>query len=274
MSTGLQIETTMMPAARVRVPLLTLAWSAILALGALGPASAWSPEAQRAIAAEAARLAPPDLAGQLARHTKQLERGAVEPFGDTDPLRHTKNEDGSGALDRALAEETKAAVAALRGFRPFAELVYRLGRVAHFAADLNNPLNASTGDPDEGRYFRDFFLYADSARPRFAVVLYENSAVVTESGGVDRLAARALERGRALYPLVGREYRRISFGNGIDLFDDRSTAYGVAALAYSHAVSDAARLYRYIWLAGGGSDPRPVLDRQRDRLVLLPRGGQ
>ena len=245
-----------------------------LALAGSGPAAGWSPEAQRAIATEASRLAPPDLARQLARHAKQLERGAVAPFEDSDPARHTKNEDGSGALDRALADETDSAIAALRDLRPFGEVVLRLGRVAHWAADLNNPLNASTADPDEGRYFRDFFLYADSARPRFAVVLYENAAVVSGRTGVDRLAERALERGRSFYPMVGREYRRIGFGNGVRLFDDRSTAYGVAALAYSHAVSDAARLFRYVWLAGGGSDPRSVLDRPRDRIVLIPSDGR
>ena len=260
-----------MPSRRLR-PLLALTLPLLLA-GAR-PASAWSPEAQRAIAVEAGRLAPPDLARQLARHAKQLERGAVAPFEDAAPELHAKNEDGSGQLDRALAEETEAAIAALRQPRPFGEVVVRLGRVAHWAADLNNPLNASTGDPDEGRYFRDFFLYADSARPRFAVVLYEDAAVVTGRAGVAGLADVALSRGRSLYPLVGREYRRIGFGPGIQLFDDRSTAYGVAALAYSHAVSDAARLFRYVWLAGGGTDPRPLLDRPRDRIVVLPSGGR
>jgi hypothetical protein len=243
--------------------------AALVAVAA--PAAAWSPDAQRAIAADAARLAPPDLQRQFARHARSLADGAVEPFGEPDPARHVKNEDGSGALDRALAEETEAAVAALRSLAPMGELVHRLGRVAHWVADLNNPLNASTADPEEGRYFRDYFLYADSARSRFAVVLYENAAVVAGRAGIDGLADRALARGRDLYPLIGREYRRIGFGIGRERFDDRSTAYGVAALAYSHSVSDAARLFRYVWLAGGGFDPRPVLDRPRNRVVVLPK---
>lgn len=259
----------------LQTPILAAPRAARALLAALfavaAPAVAWSPEAQRAIAADAARLAPPDLERQLARHARSLGQGAIEPFGEADPERHVKNQDGSGALDRTLAEETAGAIAALRSMAPMGELVRRLGRVAHWAADLNNPLNASTADPDEGRYFRDYFLYADSARPRFAVVLYENAAVVAGPAQIDGLAERALERGRELYPLIGREYRRIGFGVGRERFDDRSTAFGVAALAYSHSVSDAARLFRYIWLAGGGADPRPVLDRPRNRLVLLPK---
>ncbi len=235
------------------------------------PAFAWSPDTQSAAALEAARLAPPGLAGQLERHARELQQGAVEPFADTDPQRHFKNPDGSGRLDAAFAEETARAIDGLRAFRPFSEVARRLGRVAHWVADLNNPLNSSAADPEEGRYFRDFLLYAESARPRFALVLYENAAVVSTPRDLATLADRALGRGRELYPMIGLEYRRIGFGSGLAAFDDRSTAFGVAALAYSHAVSDTARVFRYIWLASGGDDPRAVLDRPRDRVLLVPR---
>jgi hypothetical protein len=241
---------------------------ALVAAGA-APAAGWSPETQRAIVADAARLAPPDLARQLARHARELGAGSVEPFSDRDPDRHFQNENGAGALTRTLGEETAGALAALRAFRSFAEIARRLGRVSHWAADLNNPLNASATDADEGRYFRDFLLYSESARPRFAVVLYENRATLAAEHDVERLAGEALARSRGLYPMIGLEYRRIGFARGLDRFDDRSTAFGVAALAYSHAVTDAARLFRYVWLGAGGTDPRRILDRPRDRVLLL-----
>ena len=246
--------------------------AALLLVAAAAPCGAWSPTTQQAIALDAARFAPPDLAGQLARHARELALGAREPFDDAAPENHVKNEDGSGALDRRLGDEVASAVAALREFHPFAEISRRLGRVSHWIADLNNPLNASASDPEEGRYFRDYLRYVDTARPRFAVVLYENSTVVASNADLAPLTTRALGRGRQLYSLVGREYRRIGFASGLGRFDDRSSAFGVAALGYSHAVSDVARVFRYVWLAGGGTDPRAVLDRPRDRLLLL-RGG-
>lgn len=250
---------------RLRSLLFSLAIALAPATGAFG----WSPASQRAIAADAALLAPPDLAGQLARHTREVARGAEEPFDEGVAEHHVANEDGSGTLPETLASEVEATVAALRAFRPMQEIARRLGRVSHWVADLNQPLNTSASDPEEGRYFRDFALYADSARPRFAVVLYENAAPVASAADLERLTQRALGRGRALYPTLGREYRRIGFASGRERFDDRSSAFGVAALTYSHAVSDAARVFRYIWLAGGGGDPRPVLDRARDRILLL-----
>jgi len=251
-------------------PSLLRPLAATLLIAAAAPtARAWSPATQAAIAADAARLAPPDLAAQLERHAKGLAAGAGEPFRDADPARHVQDESG-GKLVATLNDEVDQAIVALRTLRPFSEVVRRLGRVSHWAADLDNPLNASSADAEEGRYFRNFFLYAESARPRFAVVLYENAAVVRSREGVELQAQRALARSRSLYPLIGREYRRIGFGDGRLQFDDRSTAFGVAALAYSHAVSDAARLFRHIWIASGGVDPREVLDRPRDRVVLLP----
>lgn len=241
------------------------------AVACAAEARAWSPETQKAIAADAARMAPPDLARQIERYRRELAQGAVEPFDDRDALRHAKNPDGSGALDRALVDETASTVAALRSFRTFSEIARRLGRVAHWAADLSNPLNASTADSEEARYFRDYLLYVDTARPRFAVVLYENRAAVDTAADVERLVREALERSRGLYPTIGREYRRIGFASGRGLFDDRSSAFGAAALAYSNAVTDAARLFRYVWLASGGADDRSILDRPRDRMLLVER---
>lgn len=216
---------------------------------------------QEAIAREAARFAPPELRTELERHARSFAAGAREPFNEADGNRHVKNEDGSGRLDRVLAEEVDAAIAAVRAGRPWPEIARRLGRVSHFAADLNLPLNSSAADREEARFFRDFALYADSARPRFALVAYGVDRPVGGAAGVRRLADEALGRGRRLYPAVGREYRRVGFAVGTAAFDDRSTAFAVAALSYSHAVSDAARLIRHVWAVAATSGP--------DRLAAL-----
>jgi hypothetical protein len=245
----------------------------VAAAAAAAPAMAWTPVVQEAIAADAARLAPPDLARQLNRHAEALAAGAREPFGEARPELHYRLPDGRGTLDRALAEEVAGAIEAIRERRPFAEIARRFGRIAHWTGDLANPLNAAESDPEERRYYRDFLAYVESAKPRFAVVVYEQRPPVASADDVERLVADALGRGRAWYPAIGKEYRRIDFGVGARRFDDRSTAFGLAALAYSSAVTDAARLFRHIWIAAGGADPRPVFARSRDRVLLLDHGG-
>jgi hypothetical protein len=246
-----------------------------LALTALAstPARAWTPRTQQTIAWEAARLAPPDLARQLVKRHKAYLAGVLEPFDDSDPGRHRKDADGTGKLDGALEEAVARAVAAIRGHRPFDEVVFRMGVVAHFMADANNPLATSSADALAGRYFVDFLRFAEAAEPRFPLVFYGGRPGLERAPDVAELLADTLRRGRSLYPLIGLEYRRIDFASGIGLFDDRSTAFGVASVAFSHAVTDVALVLRYIWLRAGGGDERAGLPAAGTRLLLLPRAG-
>jgi hypothetical protein len=241
-------------------------------LGALAsPAGAWTPETQLTIAREAARLAPADLARQIGKRQGAYEAGVLRPFDDTDPDRHRKNADGTGELDRAVREEVEATVAAIRSHRPFDEIVRRLGAVAHYVADANNPLAASNEDAEAGRYFADYLRYAESALPRFPLVFYGVEPGLERERDVSPLIAQALRRGRELYPLIGLEYRKLDFASGIGVFDDRSTAFGVASVSFSHAVTDVAQVLRYIWLRAGGADDRSGLPAAGTRLLLLPR---
>jgi hypothetical protein len=240
-------------------------------LPAAVPAVAWTPRTQLTIAHEAARLAPPDLARQVERHERAFEGGVTAPFDDADPGRHARNPDGSGSLDRVVAAEVEAAVAAIRDHRSFEEIVRRLGAVSHYVADADNPLAASADDAEEGRYFADYLRYAESASPRFPLLFYGVAAGLERRHDVAPVIAAALARGRRLYPLIGMEYRRIGFGSGLAAFDDRSTAFGVASVAFSHAVTDVAVTLRYIWLAAGGADDRAGLPAGGTRLILLPR---
>jgi hypothetical protein len=253
-----------------------LAAAALLAAAAApAPARAWTPKTQQTIAWEAARLAPPDLVRQLLKHRAAYLAGALQPFDDTDPARHRKSADGAGTLDRSVADAVAQAVAAIRAHRPFDEIVFRLGVAAHYTADANNPLAASTDDPEAGRYFIDFLRYAETAEPRFPLVFYGlRPGLDHDAAGITPLIAAALARGRALYPKIGYEYRQIDFASGIGLFDDRSTAFAVASVAWSHAVTDVALALRYIWIRAGGADERSGLPAAGGaQLLVLPRAG-
>ncbi len=238
------------------------------------PAGGWTPASQVTIADEAARLAPPDLYRLIDRHRRQYHEGVRAPFEDGDPARHEANPDGTGVLDRVILAEVEGAVRAIVEHRPFAEVVYRLGVVSHYLADANNPLAASAADPDEGRYFADFLRYAESAEPRFQLIFYGLKPEIDRGRDFRPLLAETLKRSRELYPLVSLEYRRVGFAPGRTAFDDRSTAFGVAALAFSHGVSDVALALRYVWLKAGGADQRSYLPSDGKQLLLYPRGGR
>jgi hypothetical protein len=238
-----------------------------------GPAAAWTPATQKVIAREAARLSPPDLSRQIEKHRRAFDEGVQAPFADTDAGRHRKHPDGSGELDRVILDEAAAAVAAIRDHKPFEEIVRRLGVVSHYVADANNPLAASADDPEQRRYFVDYLRYAETAEPRFPLIFYGLMPRLDAGKDLSPLVDAALKRGRELAPAIAGEYRRIDFASGIGRFDDRSTAFGVASVSFSHAVTDVTLALRYIWLAAGGIDDRANLPAGGTRLVVLPRAG-
>lgn len=238
--------------------LATLALPVLAGLLAASPADAWTPATQLEIAQQAAKIAPPDLRRQLERHPQALQRGVLEPFERASPDHHVRNADGSGRLDSVILGETRAAIEAIRDHRPFAEIVHRLGRISHYLADANNPLSTSRSDPREPTYTDDYLRYVESAQDRFTVVFYGRGRALESREELPALLRITLDRSRKLYPEVGREYDRIGAVRGSELFDDRSTAFGVASLAFSHAVSDVAAVMRHVWIEAGGADQRSL----------------
>ncbi len=253
----------------MRSPRLSAGCLALAAVFAAGPAAAWTQRTQVAVAETASKLAPADLARQIGRHEAALREGVLDAFAEHAGRRHEANPDGSGRLREALLGETRRAIAGIEGHRPFREIVHQLGVVSHLVADLNDPLLVANLDPRERSYGGHYPRYLDSVRGRFNVIFYGDGRRIGSAAELDALITRALARGRRLYPDVGREYRRVA---GSGRFDDRSTAFGVGALAYSHAVSDVAAVMRYIWMAAGGSDAGSLPRRAGDRLVLVGRG--
>ena len=253
--------------------LIRLILGGLALFGAVHGALAWTPATQAVIAREAAHLSPPDLSRQIEKHRRELEAGVDAPFADSDAGRHMKNPDGSGSLDKVIEAEAAKAVALIQGHKPFAEIVRQLGVVCHYVADADNPLATSADDAEEGRYFVDYLRYAQSAEGRFPLIFYGLPPGLDRAHSLEPLVAAALKRGRELYPMIGREYRRIDFASGQGRFDDRSTAFGVASVAFSHAVTDVTLALRYIWLASGGIDDRANLPAGGTRLMLLPRAG-
>ncbi len=238
-----------------------LAVAAALALGALfpaGAASAWTPKTQVLIAESSLAVAPLDLRRQIDKHIEQFRRGSVAPFQNGDAAAHYKNGNGSGSLDRWIVAETERAIGALKAHRPFRDVVFQLGVLAHYVADANNPLITAESDPRESSYSRDFLSYVEGAQERFVLVFYGDGRDLAGPGALAPLLDRTLTRGRQLYPAIGREYRRVSGPPGRLKFDDKSVAFAVGSLALSHAASDVGAVLRYVWLEAGGADFRDL----------------
>jgi hypothetical protein len=170
-----------------------------------------------------------------------------------------------------VVEEARRAVAMIEGHQPFEDVVRQLGVVAHYVADAANPLNVTDDDPREAEYFADYARYLEGAEPRLPLIFYGLLPDLEGRPSLEPLVAAAVVRGRTLYPMVGLEYQRIGFASGVGRFDDRSTAFGIGALAFSHAITDVTQALRWVWITAGGGDPRQAIPERGGRLLRLPR---
>ena len=225
---------------------------ALFALPASGSEPAWLEPTASAIAEFGARSSPPDLARQVLRRFPDYRAGVGETLRDS-----ATTPDVAAAADL----EARSLVGAIRAHRPFSEIVRRCGRLAGWLTAANQPLRAADRDVLESVFRDDYLRFVESRRRRFALARYRRPSDTPSA-----LAAAARARGDRLYDLIGREYRRVGVAavRGTDAFDDRSTAFGIASVSFSHAVSDVAAALAGVWREAGGAESRgPIVITRR-----------
>jgi hypothetical protein len=212
-------------------------------------ASAWTRVADERIAKKGAALAPPDLRVLLEKfesdYRKGLDRGDAE---EGEAHRRTQ-------LRQRIERETRGIIAMIRGNEPMNLVVERMGGLAHLVADANSPFHV-TG---ELALKKDYEAYFERRMAKFPTVFYG----LEPSLNLNKVLDRTFTRSTRFYPLVRTEYSREPGGN----FDDRSTAFGVASVCYSRAVTDLVNVYYFIWREAGG-DVRTAPAMRKSNLLV------
>jgi hypothetical protein len=213
----------------------------------------WSPRTTRHVAWAAVDFFPDDLARQVRTNHRRYDAGirrgmAAPPSWRAGP---------PGQLAEALGNQYMRCREGLRKPIRLADLVEELGVLAVRVADANDPLAVSHEDPREPTYAADYYRYADAALPRIRLVHYGWDEAM-EQERVRAFVEGVLARSRRLYPFIGDEFYRTGSLRSATELDDRSVAFGVAAVSLSHAMTDMSGMARSIWRAGGGLVPTPV----------------
>ena len=198
-------------------------------------ANAWTRVSNQRIAKKAAALAPSDL------------RTMIEQF-NTDYQAGLARATIGPALNSQIEAETRAAIAAARAHQPMSQVIEHLGVLAYLVSEANTPARG------------DFEQYFERSQRKFPTVFYGLDA----NFSVQQYFQRTFMRTLRFSPLVESEYARAERS---EAFDDRSTAFGIASVCYSHAVSDLVNLYYYIWKEAGG-DVRSATGLRRGNLLL------
>jgi len=228
------------------------------------PAFAWTRASDLRIATKAAALAPPDLQLVLQQLEPEYHRGLEAAEADEGSANHHYFVlSRSGKLRERIEKETSGIARMIRTNQPMASVVERMGVLAHLVADANNPFHVSNDDPRLSLSYDDFEQYFERRMPKFPTVFYGLEENFLLGNYLDQTFARTAK----FYPLMSEEYFRGGEQRTSQEFDDRSTAFGVASVCYSHAVTDLVNLYYYIWKQAGG-DVRSAAVLRHGNLLL------
>lgn len=227
-------------------------------------AHAWTRASDERIAKKGAALAPPDLRILIEKFEPEYKRGLEKAQADegTD-AHHYFVLSREGRLRERIERETRTVVASIRKGEPMPQVIERLGGIAHLVADANNPFHVAKDDTRLATWHNDFEQYFERRLAKFPTVFYGLDTRFTLPSYLDRTFARSAK----FYPLIAAEYFKDGAHRTSADFDDRSTAFGVASVCYSRAVTDLVNLYYFIWKEAGG-DVRSAAVMRDGNLLL------
>jgi hypothetical protein len=215
---------------------------AILFLIPTSTSLAWTRTADGRIAEKAASIAPADLQTLIKKFAKQYARGIDRAIAEEGVDIHRVK------LRERIEDQTIGIISMIRSNAPLANVVEQLGYLSHLVGDANNPFHMDR-DAALDPAHEDFEHYFERRMQVFPTVSYGINKNLQLRPYLDRIFARSAK----LLPLMNEEYARGGERRTSAEFDDRSTAFGVASICYSHAVTDTANLYYYIWRMAGGA---------------------
>lgn len=222
------------------------------------PAVAWTPAAEQRIASKATQLAPPDLRFLIEKHSESFRAGLAAAQREEGDAHRYYPRSQRGKLRVLLEDEVRQAAAQMKRPSSTRLFVERLGRIAHLVADANHPFHADNSEPRLEASRDDYEQYFERKLTVIPTVFYGLELELDLDQYLDAMMARNAK----MYPLIAEEYFRGGARRSSVEFDDRSTAFGVASVSYSRAVTDLVNLYYFIWKeAGGDVRTASVLDR-------------
>lgn len=227
-------------------------------------ASAWTRASDERIAMKAAALAPPDLRVVIGRFEHEYKAGVERARLDEGSDAHYYFvASRQGRLRDRIERESLAVAQLIRKGEPMPSVIERLGVIAHLVADANSPFHAANEDARMKSLQRDYEEFFERKMTKFPTVFYGLDPQMRIASRLDRTFARSAR----FYPLLREEYFRHGARRTSSEFDERSTAFGVASISYSRAVSDLVNVYYFIWKEAGG-DVRSAPSMRKGNLYL------
>ncbi len=224
----------------------------LLALSPLS-ASAFTEDTHQDVAEQAARLMPASLRAILAKNLDSLRDGARAPIPVPEDGLYLYPDGSYGTLDRTVEAQTRRVADLLAARAPMSQVARELGVLSHAIALASDPVHVTAHDVRTRDWAPGFARFVKDRTPRFHVAFGGYASPSLSAGDVRGLVRASAELSRRNAPLLVEMFL-LPDGSvaSIGGFDDRHPVFGIAALGYSHAITDTARLWLYVWIKAGG----------------------
>ena len=245
---------------------------ALAILSPVAPAAAWTDATRQKMLKDALKIAPPALTEILTAYEKQLIRGMLDPSRREDEEVHWQHaDDGRGLAARGAAMKDAEIRAMLEERRSPRRIAYEFGTLAHLVADLAFPLSVSDADPREPLYRDAYRRYIESKLGRIPFVFDRQPPPELVRGDLEAFALESARQAAGNYKPIGPAFRDDGTPAGPQALDERSVPFGVASLAYSHAVSNITWVWMHTWKSvNGDMSGTPALALPPAEKVRLP----
>jgi hypothetical protein len=216
------------------------------------PAMAWTEATRLRMLRDALKVAPPGLVAILKKHRADLERGMTDPSRyESEEVHFLRAEGGGLAADAAIHKEKEAKdLLAKKGRLP--RFAYEVGALAHIVSDVSFPLNASDSDPREPLIREGYRGLIERSLDKIPYVLDPKPAPLIDSAELRPYLIESARRAARSYARIAPAFRDDGTPVSPQAVDERSVPFGIAALAYSQAVNDIARIWALLWRESGG----------------------
>ncbi|NLI46196.1 MAG: hypothetical protein GX414_03735 [Acidobacteria bacterium] len=215
-----------------------LYWLLVVSAAGSAPAPVEPGPPPDAVVISARKLMPPALRDIMERRQHVL----LAAFRSTAPAA-----DLPGARAE-LVNELTAMDRRLAGTPLFDEVVAGFGAIARRVCD-HNTMGKFAESAEEHAYFTDFHNFVDCKHHRFVAVFNDYSPLLFVDDRSDLYLEAMAQRNRNYAHRIAALYRE---GGSSRTFDDRSPAFGLASLHFSHTITDIANLWLYCWRRANG----------------------
>ena len=235
-------------------------------------AAAWTDATRLRMIDDALKVAPPALGRILRHHEAALRRGVLEPSKHEDEEIHFQHPDGRRGLAAAAVDrKTQEIARLLKERRSLKRFAYEMGVLAHLVADAGFPLNASDADPREPLYREGWRRYVEQQLAKIPFVFDREPSKPLDKDDYRGFVLADARRAAANYPVIGPAFKDDGTPISRKAVDERSVAFGVASLSYSHAASSVAWVWLHVWRSlNGDLDGTPALNLPPPRKAVVP----